>query len=931
MTAVVVPATAAAVPSVSEPYDAFKGVPYSFREYWRCVVEKPETKQHYDCVWSQCKDKSIPDHGFVEFASTWSKEEGGSGSQQELCSPSDPKNPGESCCKLYGPGCGVNSGSKLWCKLRPSESSKGANSQPKTQMLDGSEKGGSPEKSSEGSALGAKTAKVAAGGRISSPDQTSKPKTLRDNSPEGLASTREINDVAFGDQISSPDQTFKPETPEENSPDEFDFFGIISDAIFGSEDDSPDQSTESETTEEDKTDSQEKPNIVKVPLDDTPNISNRTKEKPDAKAITPPPAFNNVTDASSFTTPTVPTNKTGLFSNDTKPVSIASDSEKAALPSASPISETSPPPAFKNVTAASSFTTPPVPTNKTGLFSDDTGLFSDDTGLFSDDTKPVSIASDSETAALPSASPISETSPPPGSFTTPPVPTNKTGLFSDDTGLFSDDTGLFSDDTKPVSIASDSETAALPSASPISETSPPPAFKNVTAASSFTTPPVPTKKTGLFSDDTKPVSIASDSEKDALPSAGPISETIPAIASAINSTGSSEEEAQIETPTFTPSADPISETIPAIASAINSTGSSKEEAQIETHTFTKGAVTSASTSSSSVASVSGVTTLDEATSEQQVQHLLKLSQSFEFRIRGGLFVVSNMPEEAACVPWRLVQEISVGVEIKESFRFEICEAQDQGRVVTKIQNRYIQGYTDVQASTVSASVQASVEASINLVVFNNGPQYCVVRNGQAPEIKPVEEFKIEELGVPDVSCKTVDSCQPQTKCQGSGCNVNLVVRAEAKAEVEVEVTEVPVAKAQAFESCETQAECNCVLICQAEDCEVQKPVPGPANPSVPVEKVKHIVTVGLKRVAAAVKAEAKVEVHSHDKAAAKTEPPTPCINCEPNAPSEPVEPAQPAQPVKPAPCVNCEPGTPYVVPGAAFSHHRQARCCFSHS
>ncbi|PFH57294.1 hypothetical protein XA68_15253 [Ophiocordyceps unilateralis] len=284
----------------------------------------------------------------------------------------------------------------------------------------------------------------------------------------------------------------------------------------------------------------------------------------------------------------------------------------------------------------------------------------------------------------------------------------------------------------------------------------------------------------------------------------------------------------------------------------------KTTSGVEDKPLTSASATSGSHEASSPTN-SG-TASSTATAEDKVNHLYSLSQSFNFEIRGGLFAIPNMPKEAATVSWRLIQELTVAGEVQQRrFYFEICEPKDQGRVVTKVQDQYIYGYTDVKASSIipaSVSAEVDVSASVKLVIHNNGPQYCVVEKGQAPRIQPVDESKAKELGVPDVSCSTVDSCRPQTKCEGAECRVNLVAKAEVKAEAKAEVkaeakaeakVEAPVT-AFVFEACQQKAVCSCVRTCDGDECNVQKPVQGTASPPLSAAKVKVMAVVALTKI-----------------------------------------------------------------------------------
>ncbi|EQL00361.1 hypothetical protein OCS_03925 [Ophiocordyceps sinensis CO18] len=232
------------------------------------------------------------------------------------------------------------------------------------------------------------------------------------------------------------------------------------------------------------------------------------------------------------------------------------------------------------------------------------------------------------------------------------------------------------------------------------------------------------------------------------------------------------------------------------------------------------------------ASPSAISTGSSASvvSTAKVEALLKLSASFEFEIRGGLFIVTNMPAEAAVVSFRLVYDL----DLQGTFRFEICEPRDQGRVVTKVQGQYVYGMA------VSNSVTAS--GAVDLVVE-------VKASATASVVAQVYE------------CSNVAKCQP-SPCEDK-CRVNAVAKVAApvaKANTTApakgpDAAPVPVpapapAPAPApvpwkFDECKSEAECYRVQACDV--CEVHKPGKGLAPAPPPVDKVVSMITAAPKQ------------------------------------------------------------------------------------
>lgn len=200
-----------------------------------------------------------------------------------------------------------------------------------------------------------------------------------------------------------------------------------------------------------------------------------------------------------------------------------------------------------------------------------------------------------------------------------------------------------------------------------------------------------------------------------------------------------------------------------------------------------------------------------------VKALMELSTKFTFEIRRGLVAIHNLGE-AAAVSWRLVYDLDA--DVRQRFRFEICEPQEQGFVVTKFRGQYLYGYA-LEVNTI--------ESGVTQLLCDNGVLYHVEMAGaKVITTKPVKEKASQSKGRV-IKCTGTNACQ-ETPCKSNECNSNLVVSSKAT----VSFT---------YEACQPLTECHCVRTCVGKDCRIQKPGQGAARPPLPPDQVRTTAAV----------------------------------------------------------------------------------------
>ncbi|RDA93857.1 hypothetical protein CP533_6357 [Ophiocordyceps camponoti-saundersi (nom. inval.)] len=268
--------------------------------------------------------------------------------------------------------------------------------------------------------------------------------------------------------------------------------------------------------------------------------------------------------------------------------------------------------------------------------------------------------------------------------------------------------------------------------------------------------------------------------------------------------------------------------------------------------------------------------------EADVEKLLQLSKMFKFEIRSGLFAIQDMPQQArdAGVSWRLVYDLDVDVDAKTDprLRFELCDAREQGRVVTKIRDQYVYGYPLEVNGQALATASISPTGQNELLCDNGDLTYVKIKDKSVSGFRPVEEAIAAKRRGQFIKCDDINKCQ-ESRCQGDACSFNLVasVTVEGKAGGSAAATATATATAAAaaaaatdaatatatarasfkfdFEPCQTPTTCNCVRTCaENNNCMVQRPTRGLAPAPVPREQVRGATVADLAHVIAAAKA-----------------------------------------------------------------------------
>ncbi|RDA85343.1 hypothetical protein CP532_1249 [Ophiocordyceps camponoti-leonardi (nom. inval.)] len=248
--------------------------------------------------------------------------------------------------------------------------------------------------------------------------------------------------------------------------------------------------------------------------------------------------------------------------------------------------------------------------------------------------------------------------------------------------------------------------------------------------------------------------------------------------------------------------------------------------------------------------------------EADVEKLLQLSRMFKFEIRSGLFAIQDMPQQArdAGVSWRLVYDLDIDVKTEPRLRFELCDAREQGRVVTKIRDQYVYGYPLEVNGQALATASISATGQNELLCDNGDLTYVKIKNKSVSDFRPADEAVAAKRRGQFIKCDDINKCQ-ESRCQGDSCSFNLVASVTVEAKTgDATSTATATATARAsfkfdFEPCQTPKTCNCVRTCaENNNCMVQKPMRGPAPAPVPREQVRGATVADLAHVIAAAKA-----------------------------------------------------------------------------
>ncbi|RCI17049.1 hypothetical protein L249_2323 [Ophiocordyceps polyrhachis-furcata BCC 54312] len=248
--------------------------------------------------------------------------------------------------------------------------------------------------------------------------------------------------------------------------------------------------------------------------------------------------------------------------------------------------------------------------------------------------------------------------------------------------------------------------------------------------------------------------------------------------------------------------------------------------------------------------------------EADVEKLLQLSKMFKFEIRSGLFAIQDMPQPArdAGVSWRLVYDLDVDVKAQPRLRFELCDAREQGRVVTKIRDQYVYGYPLEVNGQALATASISATGQNELLCDNGDLTYVKIKNKSVPDFRPADEAVAARRRGQFIKCDDINKCQ-ESRCEGDSCSFNLVASVTVEAKTG-DSTSAATATATArasfkfdFEPCQTPKTCNCVRTCaENNNCMVQRPIQGLAPAPVPREQVRGATVADLAHVIAAAKA-----------------------------------------------------------------------------
>lgn len=235
----------------------------------------------------------------------------------------------------------------------------------------------------------------------------------------------------------------------------------------------------------------------------------------------------------------------------------------------------------------------------------------------------------------------------------------------------------------------------------------------------------------------------------------------------------------------------------------------------------------ASIASTASAAAFATGAVDPASASVTSEVLVELEASLKFEIKAGACAWSGIPPEAAHANLCAIRDLDDHVE--GTFRIRVCEPKDNGRVITKVQGKYIYGLAVHHKVLASGAVE---------VVCDNGDltKYRIENNVVAEvelDTKIITEPRVH------YKCENAAKCQ-RTTCEGDKCASNLVIKIDAPAQVPARanatVTLAPVYK---FEECQPkpEVECSCIKTCIADKCEVQKPAKGPAPAPLPAAKV----------------------------------------------------------------------------------------------
>lgn len=205
--------------------------------------------------------------------------------------------------------------------------------------------------------------------------------------------------------------------------------------------------------------------------------------------------------------------------------------------------------------------------------------------------------------------------------------------------------------------------------------------------------------------------------------------------------------------------------------------------------------------------------------EKQVEDMMNELRTRPCEIRGDMFSMPEVPEQARGWSFMMVVEVSVDKGLQRKFRYAPCEPQQHGRVVSHFRDQYINGFIH--------EVEDEGKDRCRLLVEGYEMAY-VVLEGTNMRKEPGQGNKTEERVV--VACGGVDSCKPE-KCQKGQCSSFLETTL-------VESGGTTMMTGSVFKPCEDKSPCQSVRACAGERCVDQKPMPDLVAAAVPVEVSK---------------------------------------------------------------------------------------------
>ncbi|KAM4054319.1 hypothetical protein HRG_005205 [Hirsutella rhossiliensis] len=199
--------------------------------------------------------------------------------------------------------------------------------------------------------------------------------------------------------------------------------------------------------------------------------------------------------------------------------------------------------------------------------------------------------------------------------------------------------------------------------------------------------------------------------------------------------------------------------------------------------------------------------------EKQVEDIMLELTKCPCEIRGGMFSIQTVPEQAQSLSIMLVVDVvEVNMELQRRYHYEPCEPHYHGHVVSVFQGHSFNGFVQTIKQSDSNSCRLRVEGN---------KLTDVVIQGSDVRQEPVPEKAAEERLVLKCS-RGAGSCGEPQLCQGDDeCMSNLVLKLEVKSSSTGSTT---MTTGSVFKPCQSEAQCQCIRACAGEQCVDQKPV-----------------------------------------------------------------------------------------------------------